>query len=248
MSEYASGSKGAGNVPHVLDNPALASLTGPHAHFAERRGRVLRYPLDVSPWLALPDDPGADDWADLAALAGPGAEVPVPAYTGGFPAGWDVTFDLEGVQLVDDGIAAAPDDEAVRLGPADVPEMLDLVERTQPGPFLPRTVEMGTYLGIRRGGALVAMAGERLHPPGWTEISAVCTDPAFRGAGLATRLVLAVAHGIRERGETPFLHTAATNTTAIRLYESLGFRLRRTTRFMAARVPALDAGEERVGV
>ncbi|MCL6739020.1 GNAT family N-acetyltransferase [Streptomyces neyagawaensis] len=235
-------------VPHVLDNPALASLTGPHAHFAERSGRVLRYPVDVSPWLALPHHPDAHDWADLAALAGPGTEVAVPAYSGNFPADWEVTFDLEGVQFVDDGIAAAPDAEAVPLGPADVPEMLDLVERTQPGPFLPRTIELGTYLGIRRGGALIAMAGERLHPPGWTEISAVCTDPAFRGEGLATRLIHAVAHGIRERGETPFLHTAATNTSAIRLYESLGFRLRRTTRFMAARVPAVEAGEERVGV
>ena len=140
-----------------------------------------------------------------------------------------MTFSLDGVQLVDDGLAAAPDPEAVRLGPADVPEMLDLVERTRPGPFLPRTVELGTYLGIRRNGALIAMAGERLHPPGWTEISAVCTDPDFRGEGLATRLILAVAHGIRERGETPFLHTAASNTNAIRLYESLGFRLRRRT-------------------
>ncbi|WP_200306289.1 GNAT family N-acetyltransferase [Streptomyces adelaidensis] len=249
MSENASGIKGgAGPVPHVLDNPALASLTGPHAHFAERRGRVLRYPVDVSPWLALPDEPVAADWADVAVLAGPGAEAAVAAYSGTFPGGWEMTFDLAGVQLVDGGIAAAPDDEAVPLGPADVPEMLDLVERTQPGPFLSRTVELGTYLGIRRGGALVAMAGERLHPPGWTEISAVCTDPAFRGSGLATRLIHAVAHGIRERGETPFLHTAATNTTAIRLYEALGFRLRRTTRFMAARVPAVEAGQERVGV
>ncbi|TQE28149.1 GNAT family N-acetyltransferase [Streptomyces ipomoeae] len=247
-AEWPSGTKGADDAPHVLDNPALASLTGPHAHFAERRGRVLRYPVDVSPWLALPDEPGPDDWADLTALAGPGTEIAVPAYSGGFPAGWEVTFDLAGVQLVDDGIAAEPDDEAVRLGPADVPEMLDLVARTQPGPFLPRTVELGTYLGIRRGGALIAMAGERLHPPGWTEISAVCTDPAFRGKGLATRLIHAVAHGIRERGETPFLHTAATNTGAIRLYESLGFRLRRTTRFMAARTPVVEAGDERVGV
>lgn len=227
----------AADAPHVLDNPALASLTGPHAHFAERRGRVLRYPVDVSPWLALPDDPDARDWADLAALAGPGAEIPLPGFRGEVPDGWETTFRIEGVQLVDDGLAAAPDAEAVRLGPADVPEMLDLVARTRPGPFLPRTVELGTYLGIRRGGALVAMAGERLHPPGWTEISAVCTDPAFRGEGLATRLILAVAHGIRERGETPFLHTSAQNTPAIRLYESLGFRLRRRTAFLAARAP-----------
>ncbi|WP_317441752.1 GNAT family N-acetyltransferase [Streptomyces collinus] len=227
---------GAG-APHVLDNPALASLTGPHARFAERRGRVLRYPVDVSPWLALPADPDADDWADLAALAGPGAEVPLPGFRGQVPDGWEVTFRMEGVQFVDDGLAAAPDPEAVPLGPADVPEMLDLVARTRPGPFLPRTVELGTYLGIRRGGALVAMAGERLHPPGWTEISAVCTAPEHRGEGLATRMILAVAHGIRERGETPFLHTSAENGNAIRLYESLGFRLRRRTAFLAARAP-----------
>ncbi|MGV9275525.1 GNAT family N-acetyltransferase [Streptomyces griseosporeus] len=231
--------------PHVLDNPALASLTGPHARFAERRGRVLRYPVDVSPWLALPDEPDADDWADLAALAGPGAEVPLPGYRGPVPADWEVTQRIDGVQFVDDGLAAAPDPEAVRLGPADVPEMTDLVARTRPGPFLSRTIELGTYLGIRREGRLVAMAGERLHPPGWTEISAVCTDPAARGQGLATRLILAVAHGIRERGETPFLHTSAANRNAIRLYESLGFRLRRRTAFLAARAPE-RVGEGRV--
>ncbi|MEV8019109.1 GNAT family N-acetyltransferase [Streptomyces sp. NPDC086554] len=223
--------------PHPLDNPAYGALAGPHARFAERRGRVLRYQLDVSPWLALPDDPGPDDWADLAHLAGPGAEVPLPGVRAALPEGWEVTFDMEGVQLVDASVAAAPDPEAVPLGPADVPEMLDLVERTQPGPFLPRTVELGTYLGIRRGGTLIAMAGERLHPPDWTEISAVCTDPAHRGEGLASRLILAVAVGIRARGETPFLYTSARNTHAIRLYESLGFRLRRRTRFLSARVP-----------
>lgn len=224
-------------VPHVLDNPARTALTGPHAHFAERHRRILRYPADVTPWIALPEDPGPDDWADLAALTGPGAEVPLLGFNGTVPADWEIVFHIDGVQLVDDGLVTAPEPEAVRLGPADVPEMLDLVARTQPGPFLARTVELGTYLGVRREGALVAMAGERLRPPGWTEISAVCTDPAFRGEGLASRLILAVAHGIKERGETPFLHTGADNTNAIRLYESLGFRLRRTTAFLAARAP-----------
>ncbi|MGW0188930.1 GNAT family N-acetyltransferase [Streptomyces sp. NPDC003362] len=222
---------------HVLDHPARAALTGPHAHFAERHGRILRYPVDVTPWLALPDEPDARDWADLAALAGPGGEVPLLGYRGPVPDDWEITFRIPGVQYVDAGLAAAPDPEAVPLGPADVPEMLDLVARTRPGPFLPRTIELGDYLGIRRDGVLVAMAGERLRPPGWTEISAVCTDPVVRGEGLAIRLILAVAHGIRERGETPFLHTGADNTGAIRLYESLGFRLRRTTAFLSARVP-----------
>lgn len=223
---------------HPLDNPARSSLTGPHARFAERRGRILRYPADVTPWLALPDVPDARDWADVAALAGPGGSVALAAFQEPPPQDWEIAFRVEGVQLVDASVDAAPDPEAVPLGTRDVPEMLDLVARTRPGPFLPRTVELGTYLGIRRGGALVAMAGERLHPPGWTEISGVCTDESVRGQGLASRLVLAVAHGIRERGETPFLHASASNTGAVQLYESLGFRLRRRTEFLSALVPA----------
>jgi ribosomal protein S18 acetylase RimI-like enzyme len=226
-----------GGMRSPLDNPTWASLTGPHARFAERRGRVVRYPEDVAPFLGLPDAPGEQDWFDVAELAGPGAVVVLAAAAARPPSGWEVLDELPGVQLVDEGVAAAPDPEAVRLGLADVPEMLDLVERTKPGPFRKRTVELGTYLGIRRGGALVAMAGERLHPPGYTEISAVCTDPAHRGQGLGTRLVLAVAAGIRERGETPMMHAAASNTSAIRLYLSLGFALRRRPDFVAVRVP-----------
>ncbi|MGW0786099.1 GNAT family N-acetyltransferase [Streptomyces sp. NPDC002913] len=227
-----------GEAAHPLDNPARSSLTGPHAHFAERSGRILRYQPDVTPWLALPDHPDPQDWADVATLAGPGASVTLTAFREPPPADWEIVFHAEGVQMVDRAVDAAPDPEAVLLGPADVPEMLDLVERTRPGPFLPRTVELGTYLGIRRDGVLVAMAGERLHPAGWTEISAVCTDESVRGQGLASRLIRAVAHGIRERGETPFLHAAASNTGAIRLYESLGFTLRRRTAFLSAIVPA----------
>ncbi|WP_308204698.1 GNAT family N-acetyltransferase, partial [Frankia sp. R82] len=227
--------------PHPLDNPALAALLGPHAHLAIRRGQVLRYPMDVSPFIALPDEPDEAAWQDAADLLGPGAILPLAGFGGTLPAGWQVLGNGAGVQLVDAGIAAAPDDEAVRLGPDDVADMLALVERTRPGPFLPRTIALGTYLGIRRGGQLVAMAGERLHPPGWTEISAVCTDPAWRGQGLATRLVHAVAAGIRARGETPFLHAAADNTGAIRLYEQLGFRLRRRVTFTAVRIPGTPA-------
>ncbi|MBB2502739.1 GNAT family N-acetyltransferase [Amycolatopsis echigonensis] len=221
----------------VLDNAAWASLTGPHAGFAERAGQAVRYPADVSVFLAVPDEPSADVWDDVAALAGPGAVVPVFSQAGPPPPDWELLEERAGVQLVDAGVDAASAPEAVRLTVADVPEMLDLVGRTKPGPFLPRTVLLGTYLGIRHEGALVAMAGERLHPPGWTEISAVCTDPAYRDRGLAGRLVRAVAAGIRDRGETPFMHAAAANVNAIRRYEGMGFRLRRRTSFGRVRIP-----------
>ncbi|MFE7106494.1 GNAT family N-acetyltransferase [Streptomyces sp. NPDC057575] len=223
--------------PHPLDSPVHAALTGPHAHFAERRGRILRYRPDVAPWAAIPDTPTAEDWDDAAALVGPGGAVTITAFREPPPDDWETVFRAEGVQLVDAGVETAPLSGAVRLGPADVPEMLELVERTRPGPFLPRTVELGTYLGVRRDGVLVAMAGERLHLPGWSEISAVCTDESARGQGLGTGLVRAVAHEIRQRGETPFLHAASSNTNAVRLYESLGFVLRRRTSFLSALAP-----------
>jgi ribosomal protein S18 acetylase RimI-like enzyme len=223
-------------VPHPLDNPVLSSLTGPHARFAERRGNVLRYPVDVAPFLAMPDEPDEDDWADAAALVGLGGLLALAGIRVAPPAGWEVVMAAEGVQMTGDHLEVAADPEAVPLGRADVPEMLGLVASTKPGPFLPRTFELGSYLGIRRGGRLVAMAGERLHPEGWTEISAVCTDEAWRGHGLATRLIRAVGAGIRERGDLPFLHAVATNP-AIGLYEQLGFRHRRSALFAAARVP-----------
>ncbi|MEU8379635.1 GNAT family N-acetyltransferase [Streptosporangium sp. NPDC048865] len=228
----------ARNRPHPPDDSVRSALTGPHARFARRRGDALSYPPDMSPFTALPDSPGDADWADVAALAGPGGGVALTGLAAGPPDGWEVVTRDTVFQLVGDGIAAAPDAEAVRLTRVDVPDMLALAARTRPGPFLPRTIEMGVYLGIRHEGRLVAMAGERLRPPGWTEISGVCTDPDRRGRGLGTRLVLAVAAGIRERGETPFLHVVASNTAALRLYESLGFRLHRTMTLLITRPPA----------
>lgn len=211
-------------------------MTGTHAPLAEIVGHAGRYHAEVAPFAGLADHTDPRAWADLLRLVGPGAEIALSGVLD-VPRGWEVVREVGGVQLVATGLRAEPDGEALRLGPADVPEMLDLVRRTQPGPFGPRTIELGDYVGIRRNGALVAMAGERLRPPGWTEISAVCTDPAYRGRGLATRLVHAVAAEIRARGETPFLHASAANTTAIRLYESLGFTLRQRTVFRLLRSP-----------
>jgi ribosomal protein S18 acetylase RimI-like enzyme len=226
---------------HGLDNPSWAALTGPHRHLAEVLGGAARYPADVSPFVALADPADPQGWADLAALMGPGADVALAGVTA-VPEGWEEQWSAEGVQLVaGPGLRAETEPEAVLLTAADVPEMLGLVQRTKPGPFAVRTIELGAYYGVRRDGRLVAMAGERLKLDGWTEISAVCTDADHRGQGLGGRLVRHTAAGILARGETPFLHAAASNTNAIRLYEAIGFTLRRTTYFRGVRVPA--AGE-----
>jgi ribosomal protein S18 acetylase RimI-like enzyme len=222
---------------YALDHAAWASLTGAHRRFAETYGQAARYPVDVSPFVAVSPDHDERVWDDLAALVGPGGRVPLSGGLGPAPPGWEMVGRGEGLQMIGAALEVAPDPELIVLGPADVPEMLELIARTRPGPFLPRTIELGRYLGIRRGEALIAMAGERLHPPGWTEISAVCTDAAYRAEGLATRLVRAVGAGIKARGETPFLHVVATNTNAIRLYEQLGFVIRRRSTFEAVRVP-----------
>lgn len=222
----------------VLDNAAWNSLNGEHQRFALRHGGAARYHPEVARFVAVEDAAEPRCWADLSVLIGPGGTVHLSASNIRPPVGWTVEKIGEGVQFVDVSLTAEIDREAVRLGAADVPEILDLVERTRPGPFAVRTIEMGNYIGIRRRGALVAMAGERLHPPGWTEISAVCTDPAFRGQGLGTRLIRAVAAGIRDRGEQVFLHALSTNTNAIRLYESIGFQRRRGTAFFSVTAPA----------
>lgn len=230
----------------ILDNPAWFSLTGPHAGLGEGTGLARRYRRDVSVFHALADARDPLAWADLAALTGPGGEVTISGDDVAPPAGWALVAGGAGVQLVETpALAPRHDPEAEVLDgtdPAVVAEMLALVERNQPGPFLSGTPRMGTYLGIRRAGRLVAMAGERVHPEGWTEISAVCTDTPYRGQGLASRLVLAVAAGIRDRGERALMHAAATNTGAISVYLGLGFELRRHTTFRVLRAPGDAAG------
>jgi len=211
--------------PPLTTDPVGASLTGAHAGYALRRGRISRYDPEVSVFYAHPAELTEDDWADLAELAGTGATVGLRGRRTPLPDGWTVLRTFELVMYSGAGLVTRPDDEAVVLGPDDVDDMLDLVAAAQPGPFARRTVELGRYLGFRDDdGRLIAMAGERMRPPGWGEISAVATAPHARGKGLAERLIRAVGAHIVQRGDLPFLHTSADNP-ARALYERLGFEL-----------------------
>jgi ribosomal protein S18 acetylase RimI-like enzyme len=212
----------------LLDNPVYAALLGAHAPFAQVCGRARRYQHDVAPFLALPSPPSAQDWRDAAGLVEPGSFAAIRCDGTEVPDTWQVVDAFDLVQMIGEQLTASDCPEAIPLGSADVPEMLELVAQTEPGPFLPRTIELGDYLGIRCDGTLVAMAGERFHLDGWTEISAVCTRPDHRGRGLASRLIGALIAGIQRRSQRAFLHVLATNTTAIRLYEELGFHVRQT--------------------
>lgn len=223
----------------VLDNAPWFSLTGPHSRIAEGSGKARRYPVDVSPFYAIEDASDPQSWIDLAALTGFGGIAVLTGNHVEIAPDWTYVDGGFGIQMVGENVTGLVDEGAISLGSSDVPEMLDLVARAQPGPFLPRTVELGGYRGIRSNGTLVAMAGCRLNPAGWREISAVCTDSDYRGQGLARRLVLDVASQIRRQGEIPFLHVSESNENAIRLYEKLGFHKRISSRFAVIQAPDL---------
>lgn len=211
---------------HVLDNAVWHSINGPHRELAEINGSAGRFHPEVTPFAAV-RDPTAEAWSDLAQLTRDDRLACLFATKVSVPEGWERLGSVPAVQMISDGVVTTPSAfDVLDLGAADVPEMLELVAEAQPGPFGPRTIELGDYIGYRVDGRLVAMAGERLRSEEYTEISAVSTADDFRGRGLATALVFELIDRIRSRGETPYLNVASSNANAIRLYEALGFRVR----------------------
>lgn len=222
---------------HPLDRPVWDALTTRQRAFAVGDDLARRYDPEVGPFAAV----DADDPAHLERLGAMVAEHgPVVFLQRGaipVPPGTTVRLAGPGVQLVLDRLAAVPAMPAALapepLGQADVAEMIALARLTEPGPFEARTPELGGFLGIRVDGRLVAMAGERMRPEGYAEVSGVCTHPEHRGRGYGAVLSAAVADRILARGETPFLHAYAGNHPAIALYERLGFVLRTPIEILA---------------
>ena len=224
---------------HVLDNPIWHALSTTQAGYAQVHGRARRFDPEVAAFAAV-DELDEDAWSDLAALAEPGAVavlarrrpfIPGPGWTSLFAAGGDQMMLERPVEVVErpPGLRELTVD--------DVPEMLELVRLTEPGPFAPRTVELGGYQGIFEDGRLLAMAGQRMNIEGYTEISAVCTHPDARRRGYAATLTSVVAAGIAAAGKTPILHVSEHNEPARRVYEALGFKTRARLAFAALRAP-----------
>jgi predicted GNAT family acetyltransferase len=216
----------------LLDNPAWNSLTTAHASFAEGNRLAKRYPIDVAP-IAATRDQSVESYQSLAELLGPSGTTAL-AFAGepNVPADWKIIRLLPNAQMVLEGPAPPQVEHSFEdLNVSHTKEMLALTELNKLGRFRKRAPELGSYIGMHDSGQLVAMAGEAFRFPGYTEMSAVCTHPDYRGRGYASSLVSALIQRIRKRDETPFLHVAQDNAGALRLYEKLGFRTRRSMNF-----------------
>jgi predicted GNAT family acetyltransferase len=214
----------------ALDHPVWSALTTGDRRFAEGGALALRFPPDIGPFGATADD-SPEAFAALGALLSgeDGVALVTPGKLKVLP-GLAAVREAPIIQMIADTETpplAGP--APVVLGPSDAPEMLRLARLTNPGPFGPRTHELGRYIGIRIDGQLAAMAGERMRLDGAVEISAVCVSPEHRGKGYAAFLVSWLARKIRAEGATPFLHVF-TDNPAVSLYERLGFTTRRTLR------------------
>lgn len=212
---------------HVLDRPVWSALETRHQAFAQGDALARRYPASIVPFAATAAD-DAESLQALGALVGAGESIiMLQADAIAPPAGLAPISTASGVQMVlETPLQAVSDERVQRLTQADAVEMLALASLTKPGPFTLKALSLGDFWGIKVDGRLVAMAGERMKQPGYTELSGVCSHPEFRGGGFGRLLSVFVANQIVARGEVPYLHAYATNAAAISLYESIGFRLR----------------------
>jgi ribosomal protein S18 acetylase RimI-like enzyme len=225
----------------LLNNPIWHALSTEQSWLAQGNSLAKRFSADIAPFGGLIDQSAAAYRALEEIL--PGAvtalaledEPTLPRY-------WEMVHSGEMYQMICEAPAHLDERKIFReLAKADIPEMLALTKLTEPGPFLPRTIELGAYLGVHDAGSLVAMAGERLHLTGFTEISAVCTHPQYRGRGYGNALLSALISRITKRGETPILHVRTENVAAVRLYEELGFKVRAQLHLAVIRYGAVSS-------
>lgn len=230
------------HTQHILDNPVWEALTTEDKRFNIGKPSPAYFPEDVSPFV------GMEHWHEKDLIR---MENMLPAERSfsvmiarevSLPSTFDILFTTPLYQMICTHLQpiAQAGSTIEHLGEADVPAMLALTALTKPGPFLQRTIEFGNYVGIYEHGELLAMAGERLHLRGYTEMSAVCTHPDYLGKGYAAQLMTYACERIIKKGNIPFLHVKTDNLRAIRIYEQLGFTKRADFYFAVIRKRAIS--------
>ncbi len=210
---------------HLLDNIVWHALCGAQRRFSAGTDTARRYAAGFSPIVGFADQE-RPDFEALRPFCEAGEHFYCDGWSGKAPPGWRIEAESTMFKMVWDGELPPADEapEAMALGAAHAAQALELATLTRPGPFGPRTVELGEYFGIFEDGQLVAMAGERMAAGPLREISGVCTHPGCQGRGWARRLMLKLLRRQMRRGETPFLHVMSENHAARGLYQRMGFK------------------------
>ena len=219
-------------MSHLLGNMIWEAINSGNQDIALVEDVAGCFRPDIAPFAAV-KEPDPQNLDKLHSFLEPGQKVAI-SYLESIelePRKWKVLQHMECCQMVYEfpvpTFTTKNSSLIVPLNKEHVPEMLELTALTKPGPFLENTILFGNYFGIFENGRLAAMTGQRMHPVPYLEVSAVCTHPDFRGRGYAKALMLHVMKIILGNGFIPFLHVLADNSTAINLYESIGFRTRR---------------------
>jgi ribosomal protein S18 acetylase RimI-like enzyme len=220
-------------MEHVLDNPVWNALLSGNINLALGNAQVKYFDPLVSPFVGF-KEVSKDSFKELYELIDHNKPLLfVTPHQIEIPQIWNVTNVINGYQMIWEGEAAQyiSTAEILPLDTTHTQQMVDLTKLTKPGPFAERTIEFGHYHGIFEGDKLIAMAGQRLYPFNYAEISAVCTHPDHLGKGYAKQLLLYHIHRIKQAGETPFLHVWDGNDRAIQVYQNLGFITRTPVQF-----------------
>ena len=212
-------------MSQLLDNIMWNTLSGHHQHLSSGTAEARRYAKGFSPIVGFPD-PENPNFLALSSFCEPGEHFYCGGWTGKVPSGWQIDAESTMFKMLWFGEVDAVDHspDAIALGAQHVAQAVELATLTRPGPFGPRTIELGNYFGYFEQDQLIAMAGERMYAGTLREVSGVCTHPDFQGRGLARKLMMKLIKQEVARGETPFLHVMRDNQSARALYERMGFR------------------------